>query len=128
MATIKEEVVSFFRTLTNAENVALGLLDNPGVPVVPYYSFLDSISIDNSKSFMYYRLPQNPSFGEAYTSDLVFRHFALKRDVAFRKMTRAEYYSNASSEFYDEILRLDRAKINVIQHLAGSAPIQSGTV
>ncbi len=123
--TIRTELSSFYNGLLNAENNTLGFLGNPEATLENYESFLTGLNLSISRSLLTQRIPKNGSYVEGNISLPIFLLASIKRDLAMRKMTRKDYYLNAGGEIQDEISRLERTKIGVIQSIAGNMPVNT---
>lgn len=128
MTDVKQEVIAFFKAVSNAEDSVLGFLTDPSTIPLPYDSFLNDIELPLLIRNLYKRRSMNPSYFEAMTSDVLFRKHAFNRDMATRKLTRKEYYSYSNIEYAEEKIRLDRAKIDVVQAISGNTVFQSSRI
>lgn len=119
-------VKNIYSQLQSYEESVLGFLMDPGADPDFVTDLLAVLNTEGLEQELLRRLGHNGSFVESEMQALVDKVNAVRRDYSVRTMTRSQYYEDAAVERQEEIQRQNRKKIEMLQHLLGNSPLQTG--
>lgn len=119
-------VKNIYSQLQSYEASILGFLVDPNVDPDFVTDLLATLNTEGLEQELLRRLGQNGSFVESEIQSLVDKVNAIRRDISVRTMTRSSYYEDAAVERQEEIVRQNRRKIELLQHLLGNSQLQTG--
>lgn len=119
-------VKNIYSQLKSYEESVLGFLMDPSSEPDFVTDLLATLETEGLEQELLRRLGHNGSFVESEMQSLVDRVNAVRREVTIRTMTRSAYYEDAAVERQEEIIRQNRRKIEMLQHLLGNSKLQTG--
>lgn len=119
-------VKNIYSQLKSYEESVLGFLMDPSAEPDFVTDLLATLETEGLEQELLRRLGHNGSFVESEMQSLVDRVNAVRREVTIRTMTRSAYYEDAAVERQEEIIRQNRKKIEMLQHLLGNSKLQTG--